>query len=259
MVRPFSEPQSINQQLQTLRQEKGLTLEEVSWATKISLTNLRAIESLHYHKLPADPFSKGMLILYGTFLGLDGRKIAERFFFERDGGNPPSPCLNKYLAHRPLSPKNLAEPAHISSATIAGILMILITVSFTGFCLYTSWSPFAFLANAAKNPPAATISPFHPADPSSGTIPGQAENSDISVLQDDEVFFTLNVTTTQIALHGQEPDLQKNTVTQNPLLFSRQSQFVLPFDPSSTVSLSRSPYNRTDQALLSLPILPFKP
>jgi cytoskeleton protein RodZ len=259
MVRSSSEPQSINHQLQTLRQEKGLTLEEVSWSTRISLTNLRAIESLQYHKLPADPFSKGMLILYGTFLGLDGRKIAERFFFERDGNKPPPSCLKKYLAHRPLSPKNLAEPAHISSATIAGILMILITISFTGFCLYTSWSPFAFLANAAKNLPAATISPFHPADPSSGTIPGQADNSEISVLQDDEMFVALNVTTAKTTLHGQKTALQKKTARQNPLLSSHRSQFVLSFDPSSTVFLSRSPYTREDQPLLSLPILPFTP
>lgn len=258
MVRPSSEPQSINHQLQTLRQEKGLTLEEVSRSTRISLTNLRAIESLHYQKLPADPFIKGMLMLYGTFLGLDGRKIAERFFFERDGGKTAPSSLKKYLVHRSLAPKDLAEPAHISSATMAGILMTLITVSFTGFCLYTSWNPFAFLTNATKNPPAATISPFHPADPSSGTIPGQANNSETSVLQDDDMFVALHITNVKTALHDQETVLQEKTGLQNPLVFSRWSQFVLPFDPTPTMSLFRTPRNSQGQFLLSLPVSPFK-
>lgn len=259
MVSPSSEPQSINHLLQTLRQGKGLTLEEVSLRTRISLTNLRAIESLHYHKLPADPFIKGMLILYGTFLGLDGRKIAERFFFERDGDKPPTPCLQKYLARRPPAAKNLAEAAYISSATIAGILMTLITVSFTGFCLYTSWNPFDFLANAAKNPPAATISPFHPADPSSGTTARQANNPEISVLQEDEMCVALHLTNVIPAPHDQNTAPQGKTGRHNPHVSSQWSQCVLSFDPSSNVLLSRIPHHREESALLSLPMLSFLP
>ncbi|MBM9537212.1 helix-turn-helix domain-containing protein [Desulfobulbus alkaliphilus] len=253
MVRPISEPQPIHHLLRSLRENKGLTLEEVSRSTRISLSNLRAIESLQYEKLPADPFTKGMLILYGTFLDLDGREIASRFFWERDGGKAATPSPKKYLARRSLSPKDLAEPAHFSSATIAGILMTLITVSLTGFCLYTSWNPFIFLTKGIKNSPAATISPFHPADPSSGTIPGQVDSAEISVLSDGEMSVALNISDAKTIR-------PKKTGQLNPLIFSRLNQFVPTFDPSSTVLLSHTPpANSEDQSLRGQTLFHFTP
>jgi cytoskeletal protein RodZ len=145
-----------------------LTLEDVTQATKISLSNLRAIESMAYGKLPADIFTKGQITLYGDFLGLDGRKIAEQFFFERDGGKKPGPFLKKKLPNHSLTPKQLAEPTHISSAAIAAILLLLIVLTFTGFCLYTSWNPFAFLTDQTKNLSSSVINTFHPANPATG-------------------------------------------------------------------------------------------
>ena len=44
-----------------------------------------------------------------------------------------------------LTPKRLAEPTHISSMTMAGILLLIIVASFAGYCIYTSWNPFSFL------------------------------------------------------------------------------------------------------------------
>lgn len=154
------------EQLKKLRQEKSLSLEEVASITRISLSSLRAIESMAYEKLPADPFAKGLIVLYGSFLEIDGRQIADQFFLERDGGKKTSLSpLRKSLINQSLTPKRLAEPAHISSAAVAGILLVCIVVSFSGVCLYFSWNPFAFLTNKTLSLSSSVLNTFHPADP----------------------------------------------------------------------------------------------
>lgn len=161
-------------QLRQLREDKSLSLEDAAHHTKISRVNLEAIESMAYDKLPADSFTRGQIILYGNFLGMDGRLAADRFFAERDGGKSSSlSSLQQSLLHQPLTPKKLAEPTHISSASIAGVLLLLIASSLTAFSLYFSWNPFAFLTGKIY-PQGSNPTTFHPADPSTsnGSIQG---------------------------------------------------------------------------------------
>jgi cytoskeleton protein RodZ len=155
----------VGSNLQKVRLEKSLTLEDVTQATRISLANLRAIESMTYARLPADIFTKGQITLYGNFLGLDGRQIAKQFFIERDGSKETGSLLKNKLRPHSLTAKQLAEPTHISSASIAGILLLLIVLSITGFCMYTSWNPFAFLTNKTKDLSSSVLNTFHPANP----------------------------------------------------------------------------------------------
>jgi len=180
-------------QLQHVRLEKNLTLEDVFKATRVSTANLRAIESLEYEKLPADPFARGQITLYGNYLGLDGRSLAEQFFIARDGGKRTPPYLKKRLSAHCLTPKQLAEPTHISSATIASILLVCIVLSFTGFCVYTSWNPFAFLTDHTKKISSSVINTFHPANPASGNRAAQKPLHLFAVfLKDAQVLVSLD-------------------------------------------------------------------
>ena len=175
----------IGTQLQQLREDKSLSLEEAAHHTKISRANLAAIESMAYDKLPADSFTRGQIILYGNFLGMDGRLAADRFFAERDGGKSSSlSSLQQSLLHQPLTPKKLAEPTHISSASIAGVLLLLIASSLTAFCLYFSWNPFAFLTSKMY-PYGASTTTFHPADPSTSNGSAQGSIKLIATFQKD--------------------------------------------------------------------------
>ncbi|MHB1348553.1 MAG: helix-turn-helix domain-containing protein [Desulfobulbaceae bacterium] len=133
--------------LRKLRTEKGLSLKDVCEETRISEVNLRAMEEQDFAALPADTFARGMLTNYARFLGGDPAQVVARFMRERDQQQPGAKrSRNRAANDGPiLSPKKLAEPAHISSITMAGILLLVIVVLFTGFCLYTSWNPFAFL------------------------------------------------------------------------------------------------------------------
>lgn len=134
--------------LQLLREQKGLSFQQVSGQTHISLSNLTAIEGERYDLLPADIFVRGLVKIYGDFLGLDGAETARLYIRERDSKRPKT--RKKRLGRRAgsLAPKKLAEPAHISSATVAAILLLFIVVSLTTFCLYTSWNPFAYFLNS---------------------------------------------------------------------------------------------------------------
>lgn len=186
-----AESEIVGDLLQKLRQEKKITLEEVMHATKVSLSNLRAIESMAYEKLPADIFAKGQIALYGNFLGLDGRQIADQFFLQRAGDKKAGPFLKKKLADLSLAPKQLAEPVHLSSATIAGLLLLFIILSFTGFSLYTSWNPFAFLVEQTKKLSSSAMDTFHPANPATGNLaPQKAFNLTAHFLQNSQIIIS---------------------------------------------------------------------
>ena len=187
------EQPAVGSHLQKLRQEKWLTLDDVHQATKVSLANLRAIEAMEYEKLPADTFTRGQVALYGNFLGLDGRQVANQFFLERGGGGATSPFLKKKRPDHSLTPKQLAEPTHISSATIAGLLLFLIVLTFTGFCLYTSWNPLAFVTNKTKTLSSSVINTFHPANPATGNRANLKNlNLNAHFLKDSQIIISLD-------------------------------------------------------------------
>ncbi len=142
---PAAESESIGSYLKRLRSEKGLSVEEVSGSTRISATNVRAIEGLEFDKLPADAFTRGQLNIYADFLGIDPAYLVSQFMKERDESLASGRRARPRQTQKVLAPKTLAEPSRISSAAVAAVLLLLIIVLFTGFCLYTSWSPFNFL------------------------------------------------------------------------------------------------------------------
>jgi len=191
---PAKESFSAGEQLRQTRQAKSLSLEEAAAATRISWTNLEAIEDMDFGRLPADSFTRGQITLYAAFLGLDDSSLATRFFLERDGGKRPQLTpLQQSLRKKQLAPIKLAEPAHVSSATIASILFLLIVCSFTAFCLYFSWNPFAFLTGKLFPATASSKSLFHPADPATSNG-GQRNNVQVQAFfkQDSRVLVTLD-------------------------------------------------------------------
>ncbi len=138
--------------LQQLREKKGMGIQQVSSEIFVSVSNLMAIENADFSRLPADTFIRGQIAIYGNFLGVDGGEAARIFFQERDQqlqGRKKGKSTNQPTS---LAAKKLAEPARISSATFAGILLLLIIVFATSFCLYTGWNPFAyFMKNQEQN------------------------------------------------------------------------------------------------------------
>lgn len=243
--------QQVAAQLQQVRQEQSLTLEEVTKATRVSTANLRAIEAMAYEKLPADTFTRGQITLFGNYLGLDGRRLADQFFIERDGGKKVGPLVKKRLSPHCLTAKQLAEPTHISSATIATLLLLFIVLSFTGFCLYTSWNPFAFLTDQTRSLRSSVINTFHPANPATAPPLPKALHLTAKFLKDAQVVVILDQmeaasktypkgTSVQwkadklIQLEFIQPDSAELQVDGSPLAFPPQagnSRYILRLPP----------------------------
>lgn len=133
--------------LQTLRIEHGWQINDVAEATKISTSNLRAIENADYGRLPADTFARGLLVIYANHLNADTEQIVRQFFQERDDSRSDGKRSKQKKTGKILAPKTLAEPSHISSAAVAGVIFLLIIILFTSYCFYTSWNPFSTLTN----------------------------------------------------------------------------------------------------------------
>ncbi len=133
--------------LQRLRIENGLNVEEVAEKTKISLANIRAIEDNDYDLLPADTFVRGLINIYADLLQADGPSLAQQFLKERKNYRSSVKKVRAGKTGRILSPKRMAEPSHLSSATVASSILFLIIVLFVSFCFYTSWNPLGFLFN----------------------------------------------------------------------------------------------------------------
>jgi len=56
-----NEVENTGNYLRTLRMSKGLSIKDVTEATRISATNLNAIEDENFSVLPANTFTRGLL------------------------------------------------------------------------------------------------------------------------------------------------------------------------------------------------------
>lgn len=72
------------QRLRSQRLRNGLTLEEVSKATKIKVSFLLAIEKGEYKKLPPATYAQGFVRNYAGFLGMSKQEILAIFRREYD-------------------------------------------------------------------------------------------------------------------------------------------------------------------------------
>jgi len=70
---------SFGHYLQSLREEKGLTLEEIAEKTNIRITILRDIEAGNWSQLPEPVFLRGMLRSYATVFSINPQEIISRY------------------------------------------------------------------------------------------------------------------------------------------------------------------------------------
>lgn len=93
----------LGQRLHDKRIQKGLTLDDVTKATKIRPAFLRAIEHGEYHKLPESSYAQGFIANYADYLGLSKRETLALFRREFDEAKAYA-----------LVPRRFAEPVDTS-------------------------------------------------------------------------------------------------------------------------------------------------
>ncbi len=83
--------ETVGRSLKRAREEKNLSIDEVSRATKIKKEFLIAIEEDRYDALPGQVFTRGFIRAYGDFLGLDGATAALKAISRPEGEIPEIP------------------------------------------------------------------------------------------------------------------------------------------------------------------------
>lgn len=59
------------EELRTERERRGIALDDIAVATRVSLRNLHALEAERFQELPGGVFNRGMIRAYARFCGMD--------------------------------------------------------------------------------------------------------------------------------------------------------------------------------------------
>jgi cytoskeletal protein RodZ len=82
LQRDAREALSFGEILARERRLRGISLREVSDATKISVRHLESLERNDFDALPGGAFNKGFLRAYAVFIGLDPEEMVNHYLFE---------------------------------------------------------------------------------------------------------------------------------------------------------------------------------
>jgi cytoskeleton protein RodZ len=98
---------------------RGVTIEEISAATRISTRFLEALESEHWEELPGGVFNRGFIRSVARFLGLDEDALVAEYALETK--NRPGPRIIE-LETPSAMPRNWRTPI---AAAVALVLILI--------------------------------------------------------------------------------------------------------------------------------------
>lgn len=81
--------------LRNERESRGITVEQVASATKISVKILYSLEADQYSELPAKPFVRGFIASYAKFIGLNSKDVLTRFENDLDEQSKQRPTNDR--------------------------------------------------------------------------------------------------------------------------------------------------------------------
>jgi len=109
--------ESLGEKLKTARTERGLSFDQISRETNISLRYLEALEAENFGIFPGEPYIIGFLKNYGAYLELDIQKLISLYRALRIQEQPIP--VEQLLRHKPKLPKFLL-PLVVILAVIGG-------------------------------------------------------------------------------------------------------------------------------------------
>lgn len=121
---------SFGANLRREREMRGVPLEEISEATKISVRCLQALEAEQFSKLPGGIFTRSFIRAYAKYLGLDEEKVMAEF-------QVLAPRIEEADLSR-LAPAKTKEPRPKSRAPLVGLLVGVALLA-GGYTLYNSY------------------------------------------------------------------------------------------------------------------------
>ncbi len=137
--------------LRQTRIKQGLNLEQISNETKITVSNLKAIEDDDFNSLPAEAFVRGFYTLYANALSLAPEEVLRIYTQEKArqpntrGGKsapPPSKLADKV--------SNMAERSTVTPVSCSGVIIFFLLLIGAFVCWYFSWNPATFLSEKLR-------------------------------------------------------------------------------------------------------------
>ena len=129
---------SLGAQLKQAREQRGVALDEIAQATKISTRFLRAMEADRYDQLPGGIFNKGFIRAYARAVGIDEEKAVADYL----AATEPSPAKNESPApveSRRVEPRAEAESPGSSDLPWGAfaIVLVLTALGLAGWGFYS--------------------------------------------------------------------------------------------------------------------------
>jgi cytoskeleton protein RodZ len=112
------------EELRRERQIRGISLEEISSATKISVRLLSALERGDVKHLPAPAFTRGFIRAYSTHLGIDADEKVNAYLADLTG-EPHDSVAPKRAQPRSRFWRGRRGNAGLMVAFVAGVLLVL--------------------------------------------------------------------------------------------------------------------------------------
>lgn len=107
---PHSELASFGEELRREREIRGISLKEISDATKISKRFLEAIERNDHRTLPAPVFTRGFVREYARYLGLNSDEMVNRYNFAAAGDDRIEKSIHLDRLTQPQAPVKPVKP-----------------------------------------------------------------------------------------------------------------------------------------------------
>jgi helix-turn-helix protein len=129
----------VGARLREARSRRRLGLPEVEEAIKIRSRYLLAIENEDWDQLPGDTYARAFIRTYGSFLGLDGERLAEEHRRGRGETSPGERLPRVDPSPRPVArrPRGRGRGARVSPAVVTTVVIGLATAALIAIGLST--------------------------------------------------------------------------------------------------------------------------
>jgi cytoskeletal protein RodZ len=113
---------SAGQRLQSAREEKGLSLEDIASETRIPLRHLESLEAGDWDRLPAPTYTLGFAKSYASAIGLDRTEIGDQLRAEMGGYRADTATIEHF---EPADPAR-SMPRWLVVSAIAAIVVVVL-------------------------------------------------------------------------------------------------------------------------------------
>jgi len=148
---------SFGERLKQEREQRGISLEEISHSTKISTRLLHALEEDHFNQLPGGIFNKGFIRAYARHLGMDEEQAVADYI----AATTPVVLEKKSGSVVPAAAEVWPEPETDGAAGLPwGMFAVVLLVAALGFA---AWGVYSREKRASAPPPVAPQAEASPA------------------------------------------------------------------------------------------------